>query len=916
VEQLLATKLFIPPTRPNIVPRPRLIDQLNAYAYPGCKLILISAPAGFGKTTLVGEWVQVLSKAVPPIAIAWLSLDEGDNDPARFLAYFIAALNQAQGVEASIGKGSLSMLQSPQPPPTEAVLTPLINEIAAIPDRIILVLDDYHAIESTQVDDILTFLVEYLPPQMHLVIASREDPHLPLSHFRARGQLTELRAADLRFSSSEAAEFLNHVMGLKLAVEDIAALERRTEGWIAGLQLAAISMQGHGDASDFIKSFSGSHRLVLDYLVEEVLDKLSESIQIFLLQTAILDRLTGSLCNTLTGQDEGQTTLEMLEHANLFVIPLDNERCWYRYHHLFGDLLRVRLRQSHPDKIPMLLVRASEWFEQNGFIAEAIEYALRAEDFDRAADLIEGVADVEWVRGGLKKLGHWLDALPQELLFSKPYLCIFHASCLFVSGQQSAAEKSLQNVEETLYQSTKGIGGTTPGAQAKLLTSDQMQMRGRVAATRAVMAFYQGDIQGLTQYANEAFEYLPEEDLSWRSSAANALADAQVFIGDLKAAYRTRAEALEISKAAGNEYHIRIANLKLAIVLRQQGRLQQVKDICQKEIQLASDSRMSHPVAHGLLLAIWGELLAEFNDLDGAIHNASKGLERSEQGGDVAGIGWSCLCLIRVLFSMGNLTGAEDIVQKIENTSREYDFPPWIASIMEGWRGRILLAQGNLDMASQWAEGRRIGPDEEISHLNEMEYIGLIRVFINQERFEEVINLLQPLLDTENSMGRVWREIELLILKSLAFQAMSDTDQAMIALEQALALAEPEGFVRIFVDEGPSMARLLYEALSRGIAPDYVRRLLAAFPVSEPEGTVPMKSQVDQSDLIEPLSEREIEVLQFIAEGLTSREIAARLYLSPNTVKVHTRNINGKLGVNNRVKAVAKARTLGILPST
>ena len=385
MKQLLTTKLFIPPTRPKIVPRPRLIDHLNACAYPGCKLILISAPAGFGKTTLVSEWVQVLSKAVPLTAIAWLSLDEGDNDPARFLAYFIAALNQAQGVEASIGKGSLNMLQSPQPPPTEAVLTQLINEIVAIPDRIILVLDDYHVIGSSQVDDILTFLVEYLPPQMHLVIASREDPHLPLSHFRARGQLTELRAADLRFTSSEAAEFLNQVMGLKLTIEDIAALERRTEGWIAGLQLAAISMQGRDDTTAFIESFTGSHRLVLDYLVAEVLERQPVDIQDFLLITASLDHMNGSLCDALTGKENGQEYLELLDDANLFIVPLDDERCWYRYHHLFKDLLRSRLQQTQPGRIVLSQQKASEWFEKTGFVNEAIECALGVKPLSAAS---------------------------------------------------------------------------------------------------------------------------------------------------------------------------------------------------------------------------------------------------------------------------------------------------------------------------------------------------------------------------------------------------------------------------------------------------------------------------------------------------------------------------------------------------
>jgi LuxR family maltose regulon positive regulatory protein len=377
MEQLLSTKLFIPPIRPDLVTRTRLIEQLNAGLHR--KLSLISAPAGFGKTTLVSEWVQAIGGATSPVAIAWLSLDDGDNDITRFLTYFIAALNQAEGRGTTIGEGSLRMLQSPQLPPTEAILTPLINEIAAIPDRILLVLDDYHLINAHQIHDALSFSLDNIPPQMHLVIATREDPYLPVYRLRAKGQLTELRATDLRFTSFEAAEFLNQVMDLNLSEQDIAALETRTEGWIAGLQLAAISMKGHKDTSALIKSFTGSHRYVLDYLMEEVLEQQPENVQTFLLQTAVLNRLTGSLCDALTGQGDGQSTLEYLEHANLFIVPQDNERHWYRYHHLFAELLRQRLRQTQPDWVPILLQLASVWYEENGFIDEAIEYALLAE---------------------------------------------------------------------------------------------------------------------------------------------------------------------------------------------------------------------------------------------------------------------------------------------------------------------------------------------------------------------------------------------------------------------------------------------------------------------------------------------------------------------------------------------------------
>ena len=979
ITSLLRTKLHVPPVRSELVSRPRLIERLNAGLTR--KLTLISAPAGFGKTTLLSEWINtgVSSREYgvgegsatpyslfPTPLFAWLSLDEDDNDPTRFLSYLVAALqtlppSQVEGIEPGTGPdiaaGVLGALQSPQPPPTESVLTVLINEISALPDRIVLVLDDYHLIEAEPIHDALTFLLRRLPPQMHLVIATRDDPLFPLARLRARGQLTELRAADLRFSSSEAAEFLNHVMGLDLSAEDIAALETRTEGWIAGLHLAAISMQGHKDVTGFIRSFTGSHRFVLDYLVEDVLEQQSESVQTFLLQTAILDRLTGSLCDAVRfgvaethGQDNGQAMLEALERANLFIVPLDEERRWYRYHPLFSDLLRHRLRQAPPplssppsggteeeghDKerhrattklsspllggteggiVAELHHRASEWYEQNGFTDEAIQHALRAGDFERAAHLIEGVAEAIWVRGEDVKLLRWLDELPVELMVSKPGLCIFHAWSLFATGQQDAAEQSLQGAEQVLEPNTDRATETVPIERDRLPGSDGAKLRGRAAATRAYLAFYRGDLPGIIRYSRQALDYLPEQDLTWRSAATNVLGDAYDFEGEMAAAYQARLEALEVSKAAGNIYQIMIANLKLAIILRHQGRLQRTVEICQQQMQLASKSEMSQTVVVGWLLSIWGEVLAEINDLDGAIHQAKKGVELTERGGEVAMLGWSYLCLTRVLYSRGDMTGAEEIVQKMENAAREYDLPPCITNQMAAWRARLWLAQDKLDAASQWVQDRGLDADGDPAYLHEMEYVVLARILIAQGRLDEAAALLQRLLEAAEAGGRAARAIEILLLQALVFQAGDDTTQAMAALERALALAEPGGFVRVFVDEGPPMARLLYEAAARGIAPEYARRLLEAFPVAEPAQTGPSRTLAPQSELFEPLSERELEVLQLIAAGLTNPEISSRLFLALNTVKAHTRNIYGKLNVHSRTQAIVRAQELGLLP--
>src|SRR6266851_2330859 len=476
---ILATKLYIPPPRPSVVSRPRLLDRLNEGLYR--KLTLISAPAGFGKTTLVSQW---LAGGARPAA--WLSLDEGENDLTRFLTYLVAAV---QTLAATIGAGVVSALLSPQPPPPASILTALLNDLTTISDQFVLVLDDYHLLDAKAVDQALTYLVEHLPPQMHLVIVTREDPQLPLARLRVRGHLTEVRAVDLRFTPSEAAEFLNQVMGLKLEAQDIARLSTRTEGWIAGLQLAAISLQGHQDATSFIRSFTGSHHFVLDYLVEEVLGQQSESLQTFLLRTSILDRLCGSLCDAvlLNPSVSGRETLEYIEHANLFIVPLDNERRWYRYHHLFADLLRQRLHQSiasspgdAESQVNALHIRASVWYEDHGLELEAFHHAANANDVARAERLIEGEGMPLQFRGAGAPVLNWLESLPKTVLDARPSLWVTYASALFFGGRHIAVEQKLQAAEAALSESTE--------------RDDRWRdLVGRIASIRATLAIIQHD---------------------------------------------------------------------------------------------------------------------------------------------------------------------------------------------------------------------------------------------------------------------------------------------------------------------------------------------------------------------------------------------------------------------------------------
>jgi LuxR family maltose regulon positive regulatory protein len=941
---ILATKLYVPRVRPNLVPRPRLIARLNKGLHR--KLTLISAPAGFGKTTLVCEWLDDLRLDTTKgnqnkNRVAWISLDENDSDPARFLTYFIAALRLVDGIENTIGEGALNILHAaqPQPSPITNVLTLLVNEIAAIPDSVILILDDYHTIESSQVDDVLVFLLENSPPQLHLVIATRTDPIFPLARLRAQGQFTELRANDLRFTSSETSEFLNQIMGLNLSTEDIAVLETRIEGWISGLQLAAISLQGKEDTTRRIKSFSGSHRLVLDYLIEEVLDQQPESVQTFLLQTAILDQLSGSLCDavrfdktaspdrsleaagseatTPTDQNSGQVILEMLERANLFIVPLDEERCWYRYHHLFSDLLRQRLKRTQSEHLPILHHRASEWYEQNGFDDEAIEHALRAEDFERTAHLIETVADAVWARGGAVKLRRWLDGLPDELVLSKPHLCIFRAWELFASGRLDAAESFLQAAGLAYDPSTDRATETESLQQDQPPDANRLRVGGRAAAIQAWMAAYRRhNVSGLIQHLRQALEHLPERDLDWHSAAATTLGDVHAFRGDMPAAYQARLQALKACEAAGNTYLYLYNSAKLALNLKAQGRLLQVQELCQGRVRFANESGISQTAVVGWLLALWGEVLAEINELDGALDRAEQSIELTERGEDVQMLGWSRLCLTRILFSRGDMAGAEEIVQKMNYVARASTVPTWIMNLNAAWQSRIWLAKDDLEAASQWVREQGLESDKQPTHLGGFAYIALARILIAQGRWDETTTLLQRMLEAAEAGGNTTGVIEMMILQALAFQAGGDTAQAMITLERALTLAEPRGFYRIFVDEGPSMAPLLYTALDRGIAPDYVRRLLGAFPIDEPKRVDHSEPRGFEAGYIERLTDREIEVLQLVATGLTNAEIATRLFLSLHTVKTHTRNIYGKLGVHTRTEAVARARALGILPST
>src|SRR6266568_451453 len=878
---ILATKLYIPRLRPNVVSRPRLLERLNEGLHR--KLTLIAAPAGFGKTTLISAWMAGCDRQV-----AWLSLDKGESDPTLFLTYLVAAL---QTIAPDIGVGVLGALQSPQPPPTETILAALLNEITAFPDNFVLVLDDYHVIDAKAIDQALTFLLEHQPPQMHLVIATREDPQLPLARLRARDQLTELRATDLRFTSSEAAEFLNQGMGLNLSAEDVTALEARTEGWIVGLQLAAISLQGQQDATGFITSFTGSHHFVLDYLVEEVLQQQPESIQTFLLRTSILDRLCGSLCDVvlLTPSGTGQATLEYLEHANLFLVPLDNERRWYRYHHLFADLLRQRLQQrsisSTEDEVVdvnALHIRASVWYEDNGLEIEAFHHAVAANDVERAERLIEGEGMPMQFRGAGAPVLNWLESLPKTALDARPSLWVTYASALMMTGQHTAVEEKLQAAEAALQ-------GTEPDDRPQDLV-------GRIASMRATVAVIQHDVETIIAQSRRALEYLHPDNLPLRTATTWTLGYAYQLQGDRAAASQAYTEVISTGKSFGDSIYTIAATINLGQLQEADNQLSLATRTYRHVLQLAGDP--PQPIACEAYLGL-ARITYQWNDLDTAQQHGQQCLQLTRQMEGVDTFASCEVLLARLKLAQGDVSGAAAVLDEAEAFVRRHSFVfrmPEVAAAQV----LTLLHRGHLAAAAHLAQTHDLP-------------ISQARVHLAQRDPSTALAVLGPWRRQVEAKGWADERLKVMVLQAVALHMNGEKDKAVHLLCDALALAAPGGFIRLFVDEGPPMAHLLSEAEASGRMPDYTGKLLAVLEADaqkrEDKSSLPPPAQ----PLLEPLSRRELEVLHLIAQGLSNHEICERLFLALDTVKGHNRKIFDKLQVQRRTEAVARARELGLL---
>ncbi len=912
---LLTTKLYIPPVHPEMVSRPRLIERLSAGLHR--KLTLISAPAGFGKTTLLSEWISESANQRCERPVAWLSLDEGDNDPARFLAYLISAL---QTIEADIGEEALGVLQSPQPPPTESILTALINEVAATAKDLILVLDDYHLVVARPIHEALTFLIDHLPPQMHLVIATRSDPFLPLSRLRARGQISDIRADDLRFSPQETTTFLNQVMGLALSGDQVATLETRTEGWIAGLQLAALSMQGQKDTAGFILTFTGYDRYIADYLVDEVLAQRPKGTKDFLLQTSILDRLTGPLCDAVTsspplvgeGQGEGscQAILERLEQANLFIVPLDNRRRWYRYHHLFADLLRQRLEESTtPQDIESLHRRASQWYEENDFLIEAVEHRLAAGDYDNVIRLIEQHAGEIFQRSQLNTLIRWWAQLPRELVTSRSKLCMIYAWVWLATGHPEEAEICLQVIEQAvgtemgeLHAERDRAQPLPPAVRAALV---------EVAVVRTQLAIGRGNVPETLRLSRLVLPYLEDDEGPYlynppkdsRTVVLFAMGLTHKFRGELSAADKALSDAAALGQERGNVHIVALALGHLASVQAIQGHLRQAVQTCQRGLRLVREMAGRRSPLSGLVQTELGSLLYEQNDLEAALYNFQEGIAVAKPWDNWEALVPGYTGLARVRVAQGDWQGAFAALDELATLGQNN--PEAVMPAVESFRATLWTAQGKVDAARRWAQTAGLDAEGEIDYLREGEFIILARVLIALKKWDEAARLIDRLIDAAETGKRWGRLIELSILRAMALYARGKQVEALEPLARALTLAESRGYVRIFIDEGKPVAALLREAASRGVAPDYVGRLLAPFESPLPYPHTPT--------LIEPLSKRELQVLRLLKTELSGPEIARELMIGLSTVRTHTQNIYSKLSVNNRRAAVKRAEELDLI---
>ena len=905
---LLATKLHVPRPQPGFVPRPRLVEALGEGLARG--RVLVCAPAGFGKTALLADWARGGGRPV-----AWLGLDGGDNDPARFWRYAVAALDRARpGLAERVGP----LLGPPPPRSFEGLVTGLINELAVQPgpDEVLLVLDDYHLIDSGPVHESVAFLLENLPPGLHLVVSSRADPPLPLPRLRARGQLAELRAAELRFTTEEAAALLGAAAGPGLPGTAVAALTARTEGWAAGLQLAALSLRGQADPAGFVAEFTGSHRFVLDYLTDEVLDGQTGQVRAFLLETSVLERLSGELCDAVTGRAGSQAMLHHIERAGLFLVPLDEARGWWRYHHLFADLLRARLEREQPGRVQELHRAAAAWSDEHDLGDDAVRHALAAGDAAWAAQLVERHVDALLRRSEGVTLRRWLSTLPVEVLRARPRLCLAQGFNAVVSGQVEAIEPLLDDAERAFAATGSQLPEPPVGPAGGVLAN----VPAGIAFLRAELARLRGDAARAVDWARQARAQLGDSDFYLRTLIRANLAVADWLRGRLGQAERSLAEALAERRAAGEGYLATRVCHDLGQVQRAQGNLDAALATYRQALDIAGEVS-SQPPHLGMAHVGLAEVLYERDELAAALDHATRGVTLCRQLAFTPPLATGLAILARIRQAQGDAAAALEAMGE----AGQVELSPQVIALLNpvpSQRARLQLAQGDVRAAAQWAKVAGLGPDDEPDYPRERGYLLLARVLLAQDRLGPALTLLQRLLATAASQGRTGSIIEIQALRALALAARRDHASALGALAEALTPACRQGYVRVFADEGAPMHALLarlsaaqrdQRGPARGVHAGYLAALLRACGQAD---AVPPQRRAAAAvpGLVEQLTNRELEILALLAAGTPNPRIAEELVVTLDTVKKHVTHVLGKLGAANRTEAAARARQLGLTP--
>lgn len=878
---LLITKLHAPILRPDLVERQRLIHRLDAGVRQYHRLYLVSAPAGYGKTTLIVDWLH--GKSTPFI---WLSLDEDDNDLQRFFSYLIAAL---QRVDPAIGSSTASLLASPELPSVGALATTLINDIAAATAPFFLVLDDYHVIAAPAIQEVMTFLLDHQSSQLRLILITREDPPLPLARLRGKGFLTELRASDLRFTGDEAATFFRQTMGLDMHANTVQVFGEHTEGWIAGLQLAGLSVQGLGErqVAEFVAAFGGGHAFVVDYLFSEVLRKQTQEMRDFLQQTAALDRFTASLCDAVTGRGNSRAMLSHLERGNLFLIPLDTQREWYRYHHLFAEALNAESQQESEWRRTVHL-RAAAWFDAHNFEQDAIKHALAADAWNETGRLIKQVADQMLSRFELGVLSGWLSKLPDNVVLADPELAVLKGWVTYYTGRSSVSKSIIAALDD--------------------VTADQMSARSwaRLASLRAVLAIEVPEAPRLVQ---EALALTSEDDPIFRQYNLLTLGLAQQLAGETSAASETYAEAVRLGRRLRAPAFTIHAVHDLAITLIKQLRRREAQTLCEAERSRWVDARgQALPIVDLLLLPL-AVSAYETNDLIQARDLALRGREAKRRLHQEHVVGVECeQILIRAYAGLGEWEQAWRIIHEVRQAVSTYS---WFISHTARIEADLLLRQGNLAAAEQWAKTAQVSLHEQPGERREPQYLSYTRLLLAQRRPGDAQLVLSRLQDPMQKGGRLARLITVHILQALAEEALDHQDAARRLLVDAVRLAAPEGYLRRFLVEGPAVAGLLSSA--RAAAPAFVDELVAGFDKAEARLPVVATPPSQQALLPESLTDQELTVLHLLAEGLSYQSIAERLVVTQSTAKWHVLNIYGKLGVHNRTHALNRAHEVGLL---